>query len=403
MNSENHLKTWGVKSEESFYSLFYLFFFLSMSFNWIYRTVFLKELGVGEAKVGFLMIVANLMFFVAQMFWGFMADNFGRKRILILQLFFMFTTLILLGLSKTWISAYFFLITMILLSGNAPSVLDSLTLSHLGDRRSEYGKIRFMGSIGWAVGSALSAWVLMKLKLGFVFILSAFLLIIPIILSFNLKTGGRSAGKVKNTLRPVFTNRSFIFMLIVNSLVILGLQSYWIFGPMYMKNVTGLTWIVGIATAFSAVFEMLGMRTEHIFSRKFGRLNSIAVGYLAIVMKLLVLSFLKDPLSIVLLHSIEFFAWGIYYPASIITIGSIIEEEYLSTAQSIFATSFTVIGGTLAGLIGGILIEKIGMFWMFRVMALLSFTGFLMFLIFRGKIWCGSLTIRDHTVDHPGK
>ncbi|RKX54029.1 MAG: hypothetical protein DRP30_03220, partial [Thermotoga sp.] len=67
MNSENHLKTWGVKSEESFYSLFYLFFFLSMSFNWIYRTVFLKELGVGEAKVGFLMIVANLMFFVAQM------------------------------------------------------------------------------------------------------------------------------------------------------------------------------------------------------------------------------------------------------------------------------------------------------------------------------------------------
>ena len=397
----NHLKTPEVKSENALFMFIYLFFFLSMSLNWTYRTVFLKELGVVESKVGFLMIVVNLSFFIAQLFWGFMADNFGRKRILILQLVFMFVTLILFGLSTNWLLAYIFLMAMVLLSGNVPSVLDSITLSHLGENRGNYGKIRFVGSIGWAIGSLLSAWILMKFRLGSIFVFSAFILTLPLILSTELKVVRKKENRVKNTLKPIFTNRSFLFMLIVNSLVILGLQSYWIFGPMYMNNVTGLTWIVGVATSFSAIFEMLGMRSEHLFSRKFGRLNSIAVGYLAIALKLMLLSFFKTPISIVLLHSIEFFAWGIYYPASIITIGSMIEEEYLSTAQSVFATSFTVVGGTLAGLIGGILINKFGMLWMFRIMSILSFTGFILFLMFRKKVW--GLSLEGYTVDHAGE
>ena len=401
MNSMNHLKTRGVRSEDILYLFIYFFFFLSMSFNWTYRPVVLKDLGVGEAKVGFLMMTINLIFFVSQLFWGFMADNFGRKRILLLQIVFLSITSLFLGISKTWMMAYFSMIAMILLSGNAPSALDSLTLSHLSNRRGDYGKIRFIGSIGWSIGSAISAWIMSKFRVGIVFVVSAIFLIFPFLLSFKLESHAGKSDRVRNTLKPVFTNRSFVFMLIINALVILVLQSYWIFGPMYMKNVTGVAWIVGISVSFSAIFEMLGMRMEHLFSRKFGRLNSLAIGYLAIAMKLFLFSFLRTPLSIILLHSIEFFAWGIYYPASIITIGSVIEEEYLSTAQSVFATSFTVIGGTLSGLIGGILVERFGMSWMFRIMALMSFLGFLLFMMFRNKIWKESLG--NYSVDHPGK
>jgi len=373
------------------YSSMYLIYFLALSLHWSYRNVFLKKFGITNFQLGNILMFLSLVVLFSQILWGAIADNFGRRRVLLLQFISLLIFLVIFGLSPNVLWATISLYAMSLFAGNVVSVMDSITLDHLGEKSDKFGKIRVFGSIGWAIGNGLAAFLVMKVGLKGLMLSSAFFLF-PILLSYSrikdieqINIKGTKERRRKNPLLPVLKNRGFLFLLTTNVIVFTGFQSVIIFMPLYISDILNMKWLVGVALLVAGLFEIIGMRNEETLSKKIGRTTVIGIGFSAMTMKILLVSFAKDAWGILMAQTLEMFVWGMYYPASIITIGNLVNAEVLSTAQSIFASSYTVISVIAGSFIGGLLADLVGMIWMFRIMAIISFAGVLIFFTLKNK------------------
>jgi predicted MFS family arabinose efflux permease len=276
-------------------------------------------------------------------------------------------------------------------AGNIVSVMDSITLSYLESKRNRYGKIRVFGSIGWAIGNGIAALLVFKVGMKFLMASSAFFLV-PVLISYMKikddaveKSINKQKRKSKNTLLPVLKNRGFLFLLITNVIVFTGFQSVVIFMPVYISDVLNMKWLVGISLFVAGLFEIIGMRNEEALSKKIGRTVVIGIGFSAMTAKILLISFAKDIWGVLLAQTLEMFVWGMFYPASVIMIGNLVSAEVLSTAQSLFASSFTVISVIIGSFLGGLIADYLGMVWMFRIMSLISLTGVVIFFAFKNR------------------
>jgi len=365
-----------------------MFYFFALSLHWSYRNVFLKEFGISNFKLGSILMLLSLFVLLSQIFWGVMADNFGRKKILLIQLvalmFFLFT----FGLASNVTFAVVSLYLMSLLGGNVVSVMDSITIDYLGNRRNRYGKIRVFGSIGWTIGNGLAALMVLKFGVRGLMISSGFF-ILPLFFNYfkleESKNIPNQKLKKRNTLLPVLRNRGFLFLLTTNVIVFTGFQSIIIFMPIYISDVLNLKWLVGAAFFTAGLFEIIGMRNEETLSKKIGRTRVIGIGFSAMTAKIILVSLSKNAWGILVAQALEMFVWGMYYPASIITVGNLVNAEVLSTAQSLFASSFTVISVVIGSFLGGLLADFIGIVWMFRVMSIISLIGVILFFSLKNR------------------
>jgi PPP family 3-phenylpropionic acid transporter len=369
----------------------YFIYFLALSLHWSYRNVFLKEFGISNLQLGSILMLLSIVVLFSQIIWGIVADNFGRKKILLIQLLSLMIFLFLFGTSPSVTFAVVFLYLMSFFAGNIVSVMDSITLSYLESKRNRYGKIRVFGSIGWAIGNGIAALLVFKVGMKFLMASSAFFLV-PVLISYMKikddaveKSINKQKRKSKNTLLPVLKNRGFLFLLITNVIVFTGFQSVVIFMPVYISDVLNMKWLVGISLFVAGLFEIIGMRNEEALSKKIGRTVVIGIGFSAMTAKILLISFAKDIWGVLLAQTLEMFVWGMFYPASVIMIGNLVSAEVLSTAQSLFASSFTVISVIIGSFLGGLIADYLGMVWMFRIMSLISLTGVVIFFAFKNR------------------
>lgn len=377
--------------KDLYYSFMYLIYFLSLSLHWSYRNVFLKEFGVSNLQLGSILMLLSVVVLFSQIIWGAIADNFGRKKVLLIQFLTLIVFLFLFGISTSVILAIVFLYLMSFFAGNVVSVMDSITLSYLKTERNRYGKIRVFGSIGWTVGNGIAALLVLKIGLKGLMVSSAFFLIPVLISYFKIKEDNikrqksKQERKGRNTLLPVLKNRGFLFLLITNVVVFTGFQSVVIFMPVYISDVLNMKWLVGISLFVAGLFEIIGMRNEEALSKKIGRTVVIGIGFSAMTAKILLISFARDVWGVLIAQALEMFVWGMFYPASVIMIGNLVSAEVLSTAQSLFASSFTVISVIIGSFLGGFLADSLGMVWMFRLMSLISLSGVAIFFVFKNR------------------
>lgn len=365
-----------------------MFYFLAISLHWSYRNVFLKEFGINNFQLGNILVLLSIFVFLSQIFWGTMADNFGRKKILLIQLVLLTIFLFAFGLASNVIFAVISLYLMSLLSGNVVSVMDSITIDYLGNRRDQYGRVRVFGSIGWTVGNGLAALMVLKFGVRGLMISSGFLMLPLLFNCFKLEESKdvfNQRPRKRNTLLPVLRSHGFLFLLTTNIIVFTGFQSIVIFMPVYISEVLNLKWLVGVALFIAGLFEIIGMKNEEKLSKKIGRTKVIGIGFSAMTAKIILVSLSKNAWGILVAQTLEMFVWGMYYPASIITVGNLVNAEVLSTAQSLFASSFTVISVIVGSFLGGLLADSLGIIWMFRVMAIISLVGVVLFFSLKNK------------------
>lgn len=131
-------------------SAFYLFYFASVGAFVPYWSLYLKDLSFSPAKIGELLAISMATKVFAPYVWGWIADHFGRRLLIIrLATFFAAISFAAIFYQQSFIWLSFVLAIYSFFWHAALPQFEVLTINYLGERRTRYSRIRLWGSIGF--------------------------------------------------------------------------------------------------------------------------------------------------------------------------------------------------------------------------------------------------------------
>jgi PPP family 3-phenylpropionic acid transporter len=348
-----------------------IIFFLTYASGaaWLsYFNLFLKQyIGLTDGQVGIITAVQQINTLLLLPFWGMVADRFGRKNILTINMFLI--TVLLCGFifQKTFISVLAFTYVFTLFYNPIVSLVDSIALDFLEQTgKSSYGSIRLWASIGWAVSSVITGYFVRPERIYLIFpVASVVLLVNWLILKFiyrPLKIIKNLQSLRMKHLREIFLkDKRLAILLLIMFLYGIFSAPIHLFINVYYAEIGAAYYHVGYAYAFQALSEVPFFFFGKRILEWTGARRMIVITMFVTSLRMFAYSITTNPwiaISIGTLHGISL---ALFLVAFISYVHQYIPPEYRATGQS-FVYAFYFGGGMAFGnLWTGFIADQIGM------------------------------------------
>jgi PPP family 3-phenylpropionic acid transporter len=325
-------------------------------------SLYLRDHGLDPERIGLVLAATSLAGAAATPFWSHLADTrLGTIRVL--QLSSLGTVVAALGLwagGSTWLAIVPVAALMSVFSAPSTPLSDALAVGYLGPgRMTEYGRIRLWASLGWAI--AVIAFGVLFERVGLGPVLPAYA---AGTLAFGLWTLRLPAGAplpvasesrlgaLGDVLR---TSPRLAPFLAAAFLVSLASSAAWAFFALRVVGRGGGPFLVGLAAGLTAFVEIPVMRATSSLGKRFGLRALYATGALVYALVFLSWAFIRDPLVLALVASVDGVAFAFVYVGVVVIVGHLVPERLLATGQSLaqlFGWSVTpIIGASVGGFV----------------------------------------------------
>lgn len=335
------------------------FYYSAMMIILTYLPVYFQETGMKGSQIGILLAVGPLSAIIAQPFWGFISDKYKTsKKIIAFCLIGAILTSFILFSNLDY--RYLVVVTFIFFSFMAPTsgLCDSLAQKAANRLSVSFGTIRMWGSIGFAVMSLFSGYLLAEIGVEYIYIpfLVFALIALFVALSVNDVPTSQKPVDLKQALRLV-TNKNFmlfLFLIIFITITHRTSDSYiglFIVEKGGAESLIGWSWFIGVAS------EAIVFATATFWFRKYHELTFIIVAAVLYSIRWYLMSILQEPLLILPLQMMHGLTFGIFYLCAFSFVSKQIPSHLQSTGHLLFYTVFFGISGVIGSIVGGNVIE----------------------------------------------
>lgn len=366
-----HLPYWRLSG-------FYFFYFAFVGAFAPYWSLYLQSLAFSAFEIGVLMSLLQVMRVFGPNAWGWLADHTG-KRLLIVQLGAMLGLVaycgVFLGNSFVWLFAVMGLMSFFW-SASLPLV-ESMTLSFLGERAASYGRIRSWGSIGFivaviGVGYVLDfvaianlLWMVLAFKVGIV----AFARQIP-------EPAAMAHPGDQFPVWEILRRPAVIAFFTACFLMAAAHGPYYTFFSIYLadhgyaKGAIGWLWALGVICEIGVFFLM--PRLMQRFSLK----AILAASFGCAVVRFLITGWAVDSLPLMLIaQALHASSFGSYHAAAVAVVHHFFRGRHQAKGQALYTSLSFGAGGTLGGFLSGVGWETVGAGMTFTFAALAALAG----------------------------
>lgn len=362
-------------------SAFYFCYFSFVGAFAPYWSLYLKSLEFSAFQIGVLMSLFQVMRTFAPTLWGWLADHTGR-RVHIVRWTTAASLACYLGVfagdSFAWL---FGVMALMCFFWSAPMpLIDAITLRHLGDGASGYGRIRLWGSIGFIV---------MVIGLGYVLDVMPVKLLLWVIL--GLMTGVMVSSRwvpeavitahhgeqppvlqiIRTPMVMAFLSASFLMALAHG--VYYNFYSIFLVEHGYSKTLVGWLWAVGVICEI-AVFLLMPRLT-----RRFGLRNILLASFVIASVRFGLIGWGVDiPVLVLLAQTMHAATFGSFHAVSVEVMHRIFHGRHHARGQAIYTSVSYGMGGTVGGLLSGWLWDPAGPQITFALSSVAAFAGLLL-------------------------
>lgn len=355
---------------------FYFFYFALLGALVPYWSLYLKSFGHSAETIGILMALLHGTRIIAPNIWGWVADKTGQ-RMRIVRIGSFVTALAFIGIF--WQSdALGIGLVMLAFSFFWNAVLpqfEVVTLSHLGEQREQYSRIRLWGSVGFVVAVILLGWVFDWISVRWLPVVMLVLMLAiwinalivpapPVQKTYRV----RGDGFLKLLLRP-----QVIAFFLICFLVQFGHGAYYTFYSVLMEGVGFSRGEIGMLWAVGVIAEVIIFIYMHRLIQSFGLRKIMMVSLVACVFRWLMIGVWPDELGIMLvaqtLHAATF---GCLHAVGIALVHHYFSERTHGQGQALFSSFGFGAGGALGALVSGLMWDDFGAMGTFAVSALAS-------------------------------
>jgi PPP family 3-phenylpropionic acid transporter len=348
---------------ELLFKTFYFLFFAAAASLFPFIVLFYKQLGLSGSQIGVLTAIPPLITLFAASLWGGLADATQQHRrllalalsgVIILALVILSLTTFLALMLGTIAFAFFF----------APIIplVDNSALESLGQRRSQYGKLRLWGAIGWGVAAPLVGRLAEQFGLGWLFYGYVLFMLAGLLVSFRLPISrtplGQSFGQ---GVRRLLSNRqwsSFLGLIFMIGLGAAVINNYLF---LYMEQLGAGKTLMGLALSVATLSEVTVFLFSDRLLDRWGAYPILMLSMAALAVRLLAYAVTPNPWLILpaqLLHGLTFAAM---WAAGVAYVHKIAPPGLGATAQGLMSGVAFGAAAAAGGLLGGLLYESIGL------------------------------------------
>jgi len=373
-----------------------MIFFLTYAAGaaWLsYFNLFLRQyIGLTDGQIGIISAVQQINTLLLLPFWGMIADRFGRKKILALNMILVIILFYGFIFQDTFISVLAFTYLFTLFYSPIVSLVDSIALDYIEQTgKSSYGSIRLWASIGWAVSSIITGYFVRPEKIYLIFpIASSILLLNWLILKLiyhPLKfIKNLQSLKMKHVGEIILKDKRLAIILIIMFFYGIFSAPIHLFINVYYAEIGAAYYHVGYAYAIQALSEV----PFFFFGKKIikwtGSRRIIVFTMLITSLRMFAYGIIANPwiaISIGIIHGISL---ALFLVAFISYVHQFIPPQWRATGQS-FVYAFYFGGGMAFGnLWTGFVADHIGMSGAMIVEATLTLVLVLITLFVFGTI-----------------
>jgi PPP family 3-phenylpropionic acid transporter len=338
--------------------LAYVALFMAVGASAPFLPVYYDSLGIDVRIVPLLgALMAGAGLFGAPL-WGTAADRFPHSRLILPLAAFAAAIAAALVWVVGWPALIVFVVALGLgLSGTGP-ILDARAVEAFGSDRARFGRLRVWGSASFVVASIGVGVLVERTSPSSLFIVYVPALLATAAIGLALRPRGqvhvgaplRRLGAIGAVARnPVLG--PFLLAVLISWAASYAINSYF---SIYLEQIGAPATLVGIAWAVGACVEVPLMLLFPVLSRRFGIERLILVGALALVLRAILVTTIKDPLLVTATMTLHGVAFALLTVGSVAFVAGHTARGTSATAQGVLtATSYslaTVIGPTAAGI-----------------------------------------------------
>lgn len=374
--------------------IYYFFSYGAMASLVPYLVLYYQGLGLSGSQIGLLTGIPTFVSMLSTPVWGGLADVTSKKHLL-LGISILLSMAMVGVLSVTTAFIWIALVVMLYAFNSAPMMplVDSTVMDLLGERKDHYGKLRLWGAVGWGVAAPVIGWLIERdgLRWSFWGYLTQMAVVLVVVLNLPVSRASLG-GRYWQGLRGLLQDRRWRLFLLVVFVCGMGSSVFANYLFLRMNDLGASKTLMGAALAVATLSELPVFFFSGVLLRRWGARPLLVLSLFIYVVRALFISILPVAwlvLPVQLLHGMTF---SITWAAGVTYAREIAPPGMGATAQSLFASAFFGLGGSLGALIGGALYQAAGSALLFRWIALLILAAALFFL-WTGKTLRGAVSL----------
>lgn len=386
--STNHIKSIGIKL-----LVINAFIYIAMSTYTPFISAYYDIHGINATQIGFLLTVGPLVAIFVQPLWAMLSDKSGkRKRIL---------ALVSLGSGITMLTYYFgnsfmlFLFATILVTSFNTSLIplsDAIITDHVRKNKLNFAYIRMGGTIGYAIVIVLAGRFIKAYPSSqFIFSSLGYLILLLFVLQLpkqdnqvklsNTKRIQKITKRKEIRIGSIFKNNDIFFVLIFAFISQIGLSFYGGFIGVYIMDRGYSQNTIGIMNCISALSEIPILFIINKLIKKVGTVKILFLSCFIMSLRI----FLATGSSIIftgIAQALQSVTYMTVYYSCVVFISENVRKGSQSEGQSILTIVQAGLGSIIGNILGGFLIDNIGIKNAYTIMSALILTVSLLVVSF---------------------
>lgn len=369
----------------------FFFQFAAVGVYFTFLNVYYKEAGLSGTQIGLISMVGGIVSMASAFLWGYLSDRTGKPRVLIAvgalggllvaQLIPLVKTLNLSHALEFYVGIG---CVANLLLASSFTLTDSTTLAILGERRSDYGRYRLGGSIGYILAAVFAGFLYDKIGMRSMFPAYGVLMFGFAMLALLLpprpvhleSAGGREILKmIRQPTWLIFIAIIFFFWVAYNSSLM--------FMGVILKGMGANDKLISFAIVIGAVIEIPFMAFSGPLIQRFGAPRLMGLAVLLQIIRFILLSQMSAPAWAIAINMLNGPGFVLFWNSALNYGSRLVPSKLLATAQGLYA-SVTSLAGIISSIISGVVFDTLGASTLFLLMATFCLVTFLL-------IWVGIL------------
>ncbi len=355
-------------------SAMYLFLFLGLACTYPYLTLFLQYRGLNNTQIGLAYAILNIGSVLSQPIWGFMTDRYSNKRTVLIIMALLNAAFIINFIFADRLGYVLFcILLMALFQSSLIPITDAFCYDVIERYKTlQYGKLRVMGSIGYAIGSLILGGVIKATGINTVFYAY---IVLMLILAFNfyMIPAGNKGAAIAGGLRfgdtgEVFKNKRLIILLLTVMFGSIAMGSNGTYITVLIQKTGGDASQLGMMWFFLGLSQIPVMFWGAKLIKRYGELNLYIVAMFLFAVRFFLNSICTTYTAVIVVQMLDSITFTVYFVAVLDYLNKVTSAKLKTLAMTLFAAANGV--GTLVGNVsGGRLIDAAGIFVFYKCLA----------------------------------
>lgn len=352
-----------------------------------FLTPYFQSRGLSYSQIGILLAVYSIIGVLAQPFWGVVTDKYADKK-----------TTIVITMAVSGVFAFAFIIVkdfysiliaiLIFMFFQSPiiSVNDANTYDLMEEHNEiHYGKVRLMGSVGYAVTSLFLGIIIKITSTAFPFLAYSIFSLLGLVLLASIKGKRRRSGSPINSgdIVKVMRNKSFMLISFSALFANIAYSAHGNYISVLIQKTGGDVANLGMLWFIVAMSELPVFFFERRIMKRYGALNLYIFGMMVYILRFFLISLCRNYQAALAIQLLQGITFPFYLISTLKYVNDTVSPETRTTAVTAFSAIAGGIGGFLGNMGGGFLLQSITIFQLYQVFAILCILSVLIALILK--------------------